>query len=75
MFTRQRDGSKIALYHLVQQLRAWDFRLIDCQMMNDHLASLGAVEVPRRVFIEALDANANESTRQGPWTLEVDHAG
>ena len=47
MFARQTDASKVALVHLVRQLRRWDFELIDCQMSTSHLASLGAREIPR----------------------------
>jgi leucyl/phenylalanyl-tRNA--protein transferase len=47
MFSRQRDGSKIALAWLVHRLRAGGFRLFDTQYLTPHLASLGAVEITR----------------------------
>jgi leucyl/phenylalanyl-tRNA---protein transferase len=53
MFSRRTNGSKIALFHLVEQLKKWHYVAIDCQVYNDHLASLGAVEVTRETF-EAL---------------------
>jgi len=38
MFARRSDASKVALVHLVRQLRRWGFPLIDCQMSTSHLA-------------------------------------
>ncbi len=54
MFTRIRDGSKVALVHLVQRLREHGFRLFDVQYLNDHTARLGAVEIPRRQYLARL---------------------
>jgi leucyl/phenylalanyl-tRNA--protein transferase len=54
MFARRTDASKIALVHLVRQLRAWDFPLIDCQQQTAHLASLGARPISRASFAEEL---------------------
>jgi len=51
MFTRATDASKIALAHLTRQLARWQFGLIDCQMATGHLASLGAREIARAVFV------------------------
>ena len=51
MFARRSDASKVALVSLACQLRAWGFRLIDCQMSTPHLASLGARDVPRARFL------------------------
>lgn len=47
MFSRRSDGSKLALAHLVHRLRAGGFTLFDTQFVTQHLASLGAVEIPR----------------------------
>ena len=54
MFSRRRDASKVALYHLVQRLRARDFRLLDVQYTTPHLIRLGAVELPRRAYLVLL---------------------
>jgi leucyl/phenylalanyl-tRNA---protein transferase len=48
MFSRRTNSSKIALFHLVEQLKQWQYVAIDCQVYNDHLASMGAVEIPRK---------------------------
>ena len=55
MFHRETDASKVALVHLVARLRAGGFRLLDTQFVTDHLASLGAVEVPRARYHRMLD--------------------
>lgn len=54
MFSRADNASKVGFAYLVRQLIAWDFRLIDCQVANDHLLSLGAVEIPRKEFLRFL---------------------
>jgi leucyl/phenylalanyl-tRNA--protein transferase len=54
MFSRATDGSKVALAWLVARLKTGNFTLLDCQFMTDHLASLGAVSVPRETYVAAL---------------------
>lgn len=54
MFSRARDGSKIALAYLVHRLRAGGFRLFDTQFITDHLASLGAEEISRAAYRQRL---------------------
>ena len=56
MFSRQTDASKVALAWLVARLRAGNFTLLDCQFMTEHLASLGAVTVPRSTYVALLGA-------------------
>jgi leucyl/phenylalanyl-tRNA--protein transferase len=51
MFSLISNASKLAFIHLVQSHR---YKLIDCQVYNDHLASLGAREIPRREFLKML---------------------
>ena len=55
MFARESDASKVALVHLVTQLRKWEFPIVDCQQQTAHLASLGARPIPRSTFAEALE--------------------
>jgi leucyl/phenylalanyl-tRNA--protein transferase len=54
MFSRADNASKFGFAHLVRQLRQWNFELIDCQIANDHLFTLGAVEIPREEFQKIL---------------------
>lgn len=69
MFSRAPDASKVALAHLAGQLLHWDFTLIDCQLMSDHLRRLGAAAMPRREFLRLLAANREAPTRAGAWRL------
>ena len=50
MFSLVTDASKVALVTLGRRLAEWDYRLIDCQVHNPHLASLGAETIPRTDF-------------------------
>ena len=72
MFTRRPDASKVALAHLVFQLRRWQFGLIDCQMETAHLASLGARPIPRQDFRKRLDLLVNFVEHPGTWTFDHD---
>ena len=54
MFSTMTDASKVALAWLVARLKVGGFTLLDCQFMTDHLASLGAVSVPRADYIALL---------------------
>jgi leucyl/phenylalanyl-tRNA--protein transferase len=56
MFSRQRDASKVALVHLVDRLRTRGFQLFDIQFRTEHTSTLGAVEVPRAVYLARLHA-------------------
>jgi leucyl/phenylalanyl-tRNA--protein transferase len=55
MFHVVTDASKVALCALVDRLRERSFRLLDIQWVTPHLASFGAVEVPRRKYLKLLD--------------------
>ena len=55
MFHRERDASKVALVRLVERLMDADGgRLLDVQWTTEHLASLGAIEVPRSRYLAML---------------------
>lgn len=54
MFSRADNASKVGFTYLVRTLRDWGFQLIDCQVANEHLFSLGAKEIPREDFQELL---------------------
>ena len=72
MFARVSDASKIALAFLVRQLARWRFQMIDCQMSTTHLASLGAREIPRRVFLSRLQTLTAADPVPAPWRLDPD---
>jgi len=55
MFSRMRDASKVCLVHLVEHLEERGFTLLDCQIQNDHLARMGAVEIPEQEYLRRLE--------------------
>jgi len=55
MFSRRTNASKIALAYLVDHLRQGGFTLFDTQFITPHLASLGAMEIPRDAYHALLD--------------------
>jgi leucyl/phenylalanyl-tRNA--protein transferase len=57
MFSREPDTSKIALVALAYHLQQWGFSVIDCQIENPHLVSMGSENIPRRAYIELLQAS------------------
>ncbi|MDR6990900.1 leucyl/phenylalanyl-tRNA--protein transferase [Luteimonas sp. 3794] len=69
MFSARSGASKAALFGLARQMRSWDMPLIDAQVGNPHLASLGAARWPRERFIESVDTLAEATVPvAGPWT-------
>ena len=63
MFSRARDGSKIALAHLAASAPASGIMLIDCQMPSAHLASLGARSLSRAQFQALLERWVSRAPR------------
>lgn len=55
MFAKVSDASKVAFYHLCQQAKQNGIKLIDCQVHNDHLESLGAKEISRDRYFKFLN--------------------
>jgi len=69
MFHRETDASKVALVHLVARLKADGFVLLDTQFVTPHLASLGAIEVPRARYQRMLEAALPVNARFTPQPL------
>jgi leucyl/phenylalanyl-tRNA--protein transferase len=65
MFSTRSDASKVALAWLVARLKVGGLTLLDCQFMTDHLASLGAVSVPRADYVALLAAALGGSAGAG----------
>jgi leucyl/phenylalanyl-tRNA---protein transferase len=68
MFSRATDASKIALTALCRHLVARNFGLLDCQVPNPHLKSLGAVSLSRLQFENLLRLLAKPPFHPGRWT-------
>ena len=57
MFSRGTNGSKIALVYLCKHMIKKGFELLDCQLVNQHLLTMGAESIPRRSFLSILNNN------------------
>ena len=67
MFALESDASKVAFVSAIQRLQKSGLTLVDCQVHTDHLAQFGAVEVPRRTFLDAL-MSMGSGLPMGSWT-------
>ncbi|MBF2708869.1 leucyl/phenylalanyl-tRNA--protein transferase [Flavobacterium soyangense] len=54
MFSKVSNASKVAFIALANQLKAANYKVLDCQVYNEHLESLGCREIKREEFIEFL---------------------
>jgi leucyl/phenylalanyl-tRNA--protein transferase len=70
MFHLKTDASKVALATLVETLKSWDFHFIDSQMTTEHMLSLGAKELPRRIFLKRLQLALRYPTRRWRWRAD-----
>jgi leucyl/phenylalanyl-tRNA--protein transferase len=70
MFSRRTDASKVAFAHLVRYLVSNQLGMIDCQMHTDHLASLGAREIPRDAFLTRLSALTAAASSRARWSTD-----
>jgi len=60
MFHLSTDASKVAFAHLMYMMKEAGSTLVDCQLTNPHLASLGAVEIPRSSYKQMLEQHIND---------------
>ncbi|MEM7655418.1 MAG: leucyl/phenylalanyl-tRNA--protein transferase [Bacteroidota bacterium] len=67
MFAKVSNASKAAFIHLVRNLQAREFVMVDCQIHTQHLESLGAVKISRETFQEELQAGVQAPTLRGSW--------
>lgn len=68
MFSARSGGSKVALAGLAHRLRGWGWPLLDAQVENPHLLSLGGERWPRPEFQAALQALVDQPGQVGAWT-------
>jgi leucyl/phenylalanyl-tRNA--protein transferase len=68
MFSGESGGSKAALAGLAQALAGWGWPLLDAQVENPHLLSLGARCLPRGEFMAQVAELVRLEGRPGPWT-------
>jgi leucyl/phenylalanyl-tRNA--protein transferase len=68
MFSRQTDASKAALATLAANAETLNLDLIDCQLPNEHLLSLGAKEISRTEFLQRLERSLSRPRHPGKWS-------
>ena len=70
MFSLAADASKIALVALCRQLLEWNYAMLDCQVTNPHLETMGAVQISRQLFLQTLRKNIDMPAPAvtGSWT-------
>ncbi len=73
MFTLRTDASKLAFLTLVKSLVRMGFTMLDCQQNTRHLASFGASEISRTIFLERIQDLMNQPA--APWQKLCDAQG
>ncbi len=67
MFSRRENASKTALLVFCAEFTRHGGKLIDCQVLNSHTASLGAIEIPRRDYLDHLAALRQQPLASRFW--------
>jgi leucyl/phenylalanyl-tRNA--protein transferase len=67
MFAAVTDASKVAFAVLIEKLQEWGYSFIDCQVPTTHLKSLGAIELPRDIFLQKLQSYSDEEVSVRAW--------
>lgn len=78
MFHIVPNASKVAFHHLILILREQQFQLLDTQFINDNVRRFGAIEVPKRAYVELLKKALKQKARFSEAALEhlfKSHAG
>ena len=67
MFHKKTDASKVVFVTLAEQMKNWNYRLIDCQVQTRHLLSLGAEEIRRRDFANRIQQYCSIEPASNAW--------
>jgi leucyl/phenylalanyl-tRNA---protein transferase len=73
MFTHRTDASKLAFLCLAKGLVNMGFSMLDCQQNTRHLASFGAREIPRKLFVQRILGLMSQAAPR--WTDLCDSEG
>lgn len=68
MFSKKSDTSKIAFFYLARFLDSLGFTMIDAQIQNPHLQSLGVIEIEREQYLGELKEALTHETLCGSWS-------
>lgn len=69
MFYLVSNASKVAFYYLVAYIKKMEFNFIDCQQPTNHLISLGARPVSRKLFLQLLYKSMQHESLKGKWNF------
>lgn len=69
MFSRVPNTSKLCLIRLCRWLIDKGIKIIDCQIYSEHLARMGAVEIPRVAFLKEIKKALKNPTLKGKWKV------
>jgi len=58
MFSKVSNASKVAFITLANQLKKENYKVLDCQVYNYHLESLGCKEIDRDLFMKLLNSDS-----------------
>ena len=70
MFSLKPNSSKVAFTALCKQLSLWGYALVDCQVENPHLLSLGASLLDRNEFLSILNKNIDLAPHTHIWEFD-----
>lgn len=68
MFSLVSNASKIAMIHLAEHTWKHGFVMIDCQMVSEHLQSLGGYVIERKQFLRILTKGLQAESIIGRWS-------
>jgi leucyl/phenylalanyl-tRNA---protein transferase len=74
MFHTETDASKVALVHLVARLRASGYKLLDAQFVTTHLATFGAIEIPKSLYQNLLAQAILAHPAHSEWQTRLNGA-
>ena len=72
MFSRQANASKAALIELCRFLPTIGIEIVDCQVPNNHLLSMGAEVWQRDYFLDTLELATKHETITGSWKVKFE---
>ena len=70
MFSARSNASKMALVGLAKHMRESGLEIIDCQVVSQHLVTLGASIIPRSDFVQILNQACSPATAHTNWPVE-----
>lgn len=69
MFFHVPEASKVGFVWLAKLLTYWEYKLIDCQQVTQHMMRFGAIGMPRVEFLARLDELTSLSPALSAWSI------